>query len=123
MAVIVDVDLEFNIALYRGPLWLHETMLSPHFRLKTVYKKGGHYCEFTIPQHIPHTCNYYYYWEVNGYSYHHRGLELTSPYMKQLHFVKYGVPYMVALWLLHLTIAHKVSRVRGPGTHCLYSIW
>ena len=43
MAVIVDVDLEFNIALYRGPLWLRETILSPHFRLKTVYKKGGYY--------------------------------------------------------------------------------
>ena len=35
-----NVDLEVNIALYRGPLWLHETMLPPHFRLKTVYKKG-----------------------------------------------------------------------------------
>ena len=30
---------------------------------------------------------------------------------------------MFAFCFMFLTITHKVSRVRGPGTHCRYSIW
>ena len=31
--------------------------------------------------------------------------------------------YVLYLWLFYLTIAHKISRVWCPGTHCWYSIW
>ena len=98
MAVIVNIMLILSLTLHctGGPYGCMR--LIKYFSKcsllildsKQCTKKGEHYCEFTIPQHISHTCNYYYYWEVNGYywevngySYHHWRLELTS--LKAIH--------------------------------------
>ena len=66
---------------------------------------------------LQHTCNYYSYydWEVNDIS--TEGMELTSlmgiheaTSLCEISHSIYG-----GLILVYLTIAHKVSRVWGPG--------